>query len=309
MLGPVGHLASAIAYAVRRGARREADRAAVADVHWRKRRDDLPKGLELQWLGTSGFRLSYEGHDVLIDPYLTRVPLRGLRRAAPGNWDTIAPHVGNASAILIGHTHFDHAMDAPLIARRYDAPVYGGRSLVQLMELHGVGDLAVEVQPHRPYAIGPFTVTFVPSLHSKLALGLWIPSDGELSCEHLDELTPLAYRCGQTWGIHVAVAGVTFYHQGSCDLIEGEMRHRGVDYLLAGISGRRFTPRYVERLIRRLEPRVVVPHHWDDFFRPLDGDYAFSLNVNLAHFLDEVRAVSKDLEIRALVPGETVGTP
>src|SRR5688572_17580567 len=135
MLGPVGHLASAIAYAVRRGARREADRAAVADVHWRKRRDDLPKGLELQWLGTSGFRLSYEGHDVLIDPYLTRVPLRGLRRAAPGNWDTIAPHVGNASAILIGHTHFDHAMDAPLIARRYNAPVHGGRSLVQLMEL------------------------------------------------------------------------------------------------------------------------------------------------------------------------------
>ena len=312
MLGPLGHLGAGLAYAMRREARRTADRSAADDVAWERRGPvALPAGVELEWLGTSGFRISHAGFDLLIDPYLSRVSLGDVVRGRAGApaWDAIAPHVPRASAILIGHTHFDHAMDAPLIARRYRAPVYGSRSLVHLMELHGLGDLAVEVQPHRPYAIGPFTVTFVPSQHSKLALGLWTPSDGELSCEHLDELTPRAYRCGQVWGIHISVAGVSFYHQGSCDLVEDEMRHRGVDYLLAGISGRRFTPRYVERLIRRLDPRVVVPHHWDDFFRPLDGDYAFSLNVNVAHFLDEVRAVSKDLEIRALVPGETVGTP
>jgi len=308
MLGPVGHLASAIAYAVRRGARRRADRAAVADVAWTRARraGDLPPGLELQWLGTSGFRVGYEGHELLIDPYLSRVPLRALRTPAAPRWDAIARHVPRASAILIGHTHFDHAMDAPVISRALGCPVYGSGSLVRLMELYGLGDRAHAVDPHRRYAIGPFTVTFVPSAHSKLALGLWTPSDGELSCEHLDELTPQRYRCGQVWGIHVEVAGVTFYHQGSCDLVESEMHHRGVDYLLAGIAGRRFTPRYVERLLRRLDPRVIVPHHWDDFFRPLDAPYEFSLNVNLAHFLDEVAAVSRDVELRALVPGETV---
>jgi L-ascorbate metabolism protein UlaG (beta-lactamase superfamily) len=194
----------------------------------------------------------------------------------------------------------------PALAARAGCKVYGSASLAHLMKLHGRAHLAVPAEPHRPYEIGPFTVAFAPSRHSRLAAGLWTPSDGELTCEHTDELTPLAYRCGQVWGIHVAVAGVTFYHQGSCDLVDDEIRDRGVDYLLAGIAGRRFTPRYWERLLARLEPRVVVPHHFDDFFRPLDAPLAYSLNVNLAAFPDEIARVSRDFEIRTLAPGEPV---
>lgn len=305
MLGPLGHLASALAYAARKGARRRADRAAVDDVAWERRGPvALPAGIELEWLGTSGFRISHAGHHLLIDPYLSRVPLRDVLRGrtAVPSWDAIRAAVPNASAILIGHTHFDHAMDAPVIARELGCPVYGGASLVRLMGLYGLADRAVEVQPHQTVEIGPFDVTFVPSRHSRLALGLWTPADGELSCEHLDDLTPQRYRCGQVWGIHVAVAGVTFYHQGSCDLIEDEMHHRGVDVLLAGIAGRRFTRRYTERLLRRLDPQLIVPHHWDDFFRPLDAPIGFSLNVDVAGFLDEVAAVSKDFSIRTLTP-------
>ena len=308
MLGPIGHLASALAYAARRGARRRADHAAVEDVAWRKDAIDLPAGLELTWLGTSGFRIGYGGFDLLIDPYLSRVPFGAMtaRRGVAPRWEPIAARVPRASAVLIGHTHFDHAMDAPLIARAHAAPVYGGASMANLMRLHGLAERAVVVEPHRPYEIGPFTVRFVPSKHSRLALGLWTPSDGELSCEHLDDLTPRAYRCGQVWGIHVEVAGTTFYHQGSCDLVDDELRYREVDVLLAGIAGRRFTPRYLTRLLGRLEPRLIVPHHWDDFFRPLDAPFAFSLNVNVAGFLDEVAAVSKDFRVRTLTPLETV---
>ena len=45
-----------------------------------------------------------------------------------------------------------------------------------------------------------------------------------------------------------------FYHQGSADLIEDEIRDRGVDVFLCGIAGRRFTPRYVERIVATLQP-------------------------------------------------------
>ena len=73
-----------------------------------------------------------------------------------------------------------------------------------------------------------------------------------------------------------------------------------------GIAGRRYTPRYWERLLGRLEPRVVVPHHFDDFFRPLGADLAYSLNVNLAAFPDEIARVSRDFEVRILALGESV---
>lgn len=292
-MGAPYHLAAGIAYALRRGARRRADEQAVAESAWRT--SDLPTGVELEWLGTAGFRLSCEGHDLLIDPYLTRLPFADVARGRVVREPP--PRLPRASAILVGHTHFDHAMDVPALARAAGCEVYGSASLAHLMALHDQPERAVVVEPFRDYEVGPFRFHFVPSRHSKLALGLWTPSDGELSCEHLDDLTPQAYRCGQVWGIHIAVAGATFYHQGSADLIDDEVRDRGVDYFLMGIAGRRFSPRYVERALRRLDPRVVVPHHWDDFFRPHGG---FSLNVNVAGFLDEIRAVTRDVEVRFL---------
>jgi L-ascorbate metabolism protein UlaG (beta-lactamase superfamily) len=130
--------------------------------------------------------------------------------------------------------------------------------LLQLMQIHGQRDQAVLVSPHERIELGPFAVTFVPSLHSKLLLGYRVPSDGELTCEHLDALTPSAYRCGQVWGIHIEVAGMSFYHQGSANLIDEEIRHRGVDVFLAGIAGRRFTDNYWPRVLGALQPRVIV---------------------------------------------------
>ena len=92
--------------------------------------------------------------------------------------------------MLVGHTHFDHAVDAPAIARRFGCKAYGSDSLVTLMGLHGLAERAVEVEPYRTYELGPFEVSFTPSVHSKLLLGLAVPYDGELTCEHLDALSP-----------------------------------------------------------------------------------------------------------------------
>lgn len=299
MLGPLDHVGALLAYAARRGARKRSDHTTVEQLAWPP--DLLPRGLRLDWLGTAGFRFAYEGHTILIDPYVTRVPFgRFMRRRVTAPDPTaIARWADRADAILIGHTHFDHALDAPAIARANQCKVYGSSSLAQLMAVSGAPELAVEVEPYRTYAVGPFEVTFVPSLHSRLGLGLTVPMGGELTCDHLDELTPQAYRCGQVWGIHIAVAGATFYHQGSADLIDDAIRHRGVDYFLCGIAGRRFTRNYCARILGKLEPRVVIPTHYDDFFRPLDAAMEFSMNVNLTGFADEVRSVSADFSIVA----------
>ena len=262
----------------------------------------LPRGLEVTWLGTAGFRFAYEGTVLLIDPYVTRLGLGALvrRRVVPSAPDAVARWIDRADAVLVGHTHFDHALDVPEIARRFHARAFGSRSLAHLMALHGLAPLAVEVEAHRDYEVGPFRFHFVPSVHSRLQLGYGIPYSGELTCDHVDDLTPQAYRCGQVWGIWLEVAGVTFYHQGSADFLVDELHDRDVDYFLCGISGRRFTPKYVERIVAALQPRAIVPTHYDDFFRPLDQPQRFSFNVNLTGFADEVHRASRELPIRIL---------
>lgn len=291
-------------------ARREPDISAAAELSFSRHEVSLPRGLELSWLGTAAFRLRYEGFELLIDPYVTRAPLRralASRRALLSDPDLVARYVPRADAVIVGHTHFDHAVDVPKIAERSGCTVYGSRSLRRLMQLYGLAHRAVVADVFRPYEIGPFVVTFVPSVHSRLLLGAKIPFDGEITCEHAGHLTGSAYRCGQVYGIHIEVQGTTFYHQGSADLLDDCVRRRGVDFLLTCISGRGFSPRFVERTLRRLEPHTVVPMHYDNFFLPLEDELQFLRGVNLAGFVDDVERVSRSFAVRTLELSQAVG--
>lgn len=266
---------------------------------------ELPAGLEVEWLGVSGYRMSFQGQTLFVDPYLSRVPFGDLLRRRPtlpdpAALDRFVHAPGEVAGVLVGHTHFDHAVDAPAIARRFDCKAYGSDSLVALMSLHGLVERAVDVEPYRTYELGPFAVSFTPSVHSKLLLGLAVPFDGDLTCEHLDALTPGAYRCGQVWGISIEVAGLRFYHQGSANLIDDAVRERGVDVFLAGIAGRSFTDDYWKRILPRLDPQVVVPTHYDNFFRPLGQRMEFVSNVQLSNLPEEIGSVSADARIAAL---------
>jgi L-ascorbate metabolism protein UlaG (beta-lactamase superfamily) len=301
--GPLGHLGE---LARARAGKRSSERADAELLRELEARPlELPAGLEIEWLGVSGYRMTCEGKTLFVDPYLSRVPFRDLvlrRRAVPdpAALARLTDTPGEAVGVLVGHTHFDHAVDAPAIARHFGCRAYGSRSLVNLMGLHGLAQRAVEVRPYRSYELGPFRVSFTPSAHSKLLLGLAVPYDGELSCETLDGLCPGAYRCGQVWGISIEVAGLCFYHQGSANLIDEAVRERGVDYFLAGVAGRSFTDRYWRRILPLLQPRAVVPTHYDNFFRPLGQKLEFVANVQLARLPEEIAAVSREIELAAL---------
>jgi L-ascorbate metabolism protein UlaG (beta-lactamase superfamily) len=263
----------------------------------------LPAGLEIEWLGVSGYRLTYEGVSIFIDPYVSRASLWRLvfGRPALSDPELVSRYVrapGEVAGVLVGHTHFDHAVDAPAVARRFGCPAYGSESLASLLRLYGMD--AVVVEPGRTYELGPFAVRFVPSRHAKLILGRRVPFDGELTCEHLDGLSPAAYKCGQVWGIRIEVAGTSLYHQGSANLVDDALGREPVDVFLAGVAGRSFTPRYWDRILPKLDPRVVVPTHYDDFFRPLDRGMRLSLGIKLAEVPDEVAAVSTSATVAAL---------
>lgn len=267
---------------------------------------DLPAGLELEWLGVSGYRMTYQGSTIFIDPYVSRAPLKSLllRRTALHDEKMIDRFIGDGAGevegVLVGHTHFDHAIDAPAIARRFNTKAYGSSSLRQLMDLHGIGEQTVVAQPGKTYELGAFDVRFIRSTHSKLILGKKVPMDGELTCDHLHGLTPGAYRCGQVWGIRIEVAGVSFYHQGSADLLDDELPSEPVDYFLAGVAGRSFTKNYWRRILPKLDPATIIPTHYDNFFKPLGSELAPVAKAKLDELPEEIESVSASARIAAL---------
>jgi L-ascorbate metabolism protein UlaG (beta-lactamase superfamily) len=269
---------------------------------------DLPDAVSVRWTGATGFLIAC-GADVLaIDPYLRRLTFGELvgRHAVHGD-PVLARAVLRPGerlvGVAVGHTHFDHALDAPTLVEAHRCPAFGSTSLQQLLGLHGLAGGAVVVEPHRRYEVGPFTLRFVPSRHAKLVGGVAVPSAGELTCEHLDALTGRSYRCGDVFGILVEVAGTTIYHQGSADFVEDEVVGIGpVDVFLAGIAGRSAAPRYFPRVLRHLDPRQLVPTHYDHFLRPLAGDLAFLPGVHLDGFVERAERLAPDATLVTLDP-------
>lgn len=310
---PLRHLLDLVSYAATRSSHDAADRATIEDLITPVGQLGLPRGVDLQWLGVAGFALSHQGTTLLIDPYVSRISLSDMlrRRIALPDPAAIDQWIPRADAVILGHTHFDHAVDAPAIARRDNATVYGGTSASRLMRLHGLGHLCVEVQAHRSIEIGPFTVTFVPSQHSRLMLGMRVPNGGEITCEHLDALDPGAYQCGQVWGLHISIdtpgGSYTIYHQGSADLIEDQMNLRDVDLFLCGVAGRQFTDEYTTRVLRVLRPNTVVVTHHDDFFVPMTDQQRFAFGVAVERFPDEVAEFSREIRLAALPRAQPVG--
>ncbi len=81
----------------------------------------LPKSrhtIVLRWLGTANYELAYAGNVYLLDTYYDRGP-----RDHPIG--VTAAQVTKATAIFIGHGHFDHMSDAVPVARQTHAPVVG----------------------------------------------------------------------------------------------------------------------------------------------------------------------------------------
>lgn len=113
----------------------------------------------VRWLGTAGFVLEHGAHTLLIDPYLTRAPLwRCLSAPLIPDESLLARQLPRADAIILGHTHFDHALDTPALARRTGALVFGSPSAHALCRAQGVPE--AQLREPREAEVGPFRLRF-----------------------------------------------------------------------------------------------------------------------------------------------------
>jgi|SRR5436305_7810495 len=125
MLGPARQVADFARFVVRRGAQEQADAEARTELE--RRPLPVPAGFELEWLGVSGYRMTYEGQTLLVDPYVSRCGLDALLQRKPVVPDPrlIEQYIGSPPGvvgIVVGHTHFDHAVDTPALARGSAVP-------------------------------------------------------------------------------------------------------------------------------------------------------------------------------------------
>jgi L-ascorbate metabolism protein UlaG (beta-lactamase superfamily) len=281
----------------------------AGDIAWDSntfsRRDDA-EAVQLRWLGAAGFALEHRGCTLLVDPYVTRAPLRRcLFAPLRPDLDAIARYTPRADAIVLGHTHFDHALDVPEIARRTGARVFGSRSASALCLAAGVRAERVRVverevgQAPAEDEVGPFALRFVPSAHSRLLLGR-VPFPGDIADCGDVPMRANGYRCGQVFGLEIRVAGRVVYHMGSAELLEATAPTKHVDLLLLCVAGWTASHDLPERVAHRIGPGAVLLSHWDNFLRPLDAPAQAFPAMQMPRLVDRLSRAARGVRIGTL---------
>lgn len=235
-----------------------------------------------RFFGVSTILLSDGNTAIMTDGFFSR-PSAGkflFGRIAPDSTrirDGLASgEVTALSAVLTVHSHYDHAMDAPSVARRSNAVLVGSQSTANIARGEGFPESCIRVidRNRETFAIGGFDVTVFRSLHSTGVPG------GDASSGSIDKpLTPPVaytdYKEGGTFSFLIDHGGFRMIIHASTNYIERMYDGVQADVVFLGIAtlgkkSKEFAAGYWDAVVKKTGARLVVPIHWDDFSRPLD---------------------------------------
>jgi L-ascorbate metabolism protein UlaG (beta-lactamase superfamily) len=194
--------------------------------------------ITVQWLGHAAFEVtSAGGTHILIDPFISGNP------ATPDSLKNLARY--KPAAILVSHSHDDHALDAKAIAQASGAPVISAFEWVNTLGLPA--NQAMGGNVGGTFKAGDVTVHMVPAMHSSSPGGRPVG----FVLEFADGRT--LYHTGDTWMF------------GDMSLIQ-ELYHPSI--LLLGVGGGPYTqdPQVAAREVKKyFSPSTIVPMHYATF--------------------------------------------
>ncbi|MET7706993.1 MBL fold metallo-hydrolase [Micromonospora sp. NPDC005413] len=266
--------------------------------------------VSFRWWGAAGWRVDIGERTVLVDPFLSRIDT-GLFTGAfktdtplTVRTDVIDPRVDRATTVLVTHTHWDHFMDVPYIAKRTGARVFGTLTAYHLGLAYGVPSTQLSaVKGGEVLDFGNHTIEVVGSLHSRNpSYSLAFP--GVRVSQPAQPATIADLPEGDTLGYLLRVeGGPSVYFTGASDVAERNLTGLAPDVAMVALQNATTTGDYLPRLLAGLNyPKVVVPVHFDNFETPLENppSVAETDRTRLNDMIAAVRRISP--RSRVLVP-------
>jgi len=269
------------------------------------------------WLGVSAVLLrDKQGSAVLIDPFFTRKPAKlGLLTNRP-----IAPDearirdwlerldIERLDAVVVSHAHYDHALDAGVVARMTQAQLIGSESTAQVGRGAGLAEARITVvAPGAQLEAGRFELRFLESRHAGATGGR---PRGTIAEPLVPPAGPLAYQMDSTWSIVVEHPEARVLHHGSAGFKRGALDGVRVETVLLGVALIDDPVRYLDAVVATVDAKRVYALHWDDFTRPLSEPLRpLPVGVDLPDFFRTARTLYPDIRFQALPLGQAVDLP
>jgi L-ascorbate metabolism protein UlaG (beta-lactamase superfamily) len=287
---------------------------ALIEQHQAAPATPRPGALTARWYGTTALLLSDGEQALMIDPFFSRPPgvLPMMRNALiePDaalikQWLARAG-VSHLDAVLVSHSHFDHSMDAGVVARDTGALLLGSESTANVGRGAGLDEAQIRViQPQQPITVGRYTIRFFESRHAGATGGR---PTGDITAPLVPPAHYLDYRLGGAYSILIEHPAGRVLHHGSAGFVEGALRGQHADIVFLGAALIGDLPKYLHETVDAVGAKQVVLTHWDDFTGGLDQPLRpMPLVVNLAPVFGWVERERRDLQMVTPVLDQPIG--
>lgn len=237
--------------------------------------------MKVTFFGTTTLLFDDGVDQVLFDAHFTRPSLfTYIFGSAPTDGKLVDEllrlhRVDRLRAIFISHSHHDHVMDAPHVANRCSAAIYGSASALNVARGGGVPeDRLTAFGGGETFGVGGYRVTVIPSLHSKPTI---LNNDlGQTIDAPLVQPARLRdYKEGGSFDFLVENGGRKYLIRPSFNYIEGQLDGITADVLFLGVAGlakadSQTEAKFFAETVDKVRPKLVIPLHWDNFFSRLD---------------------------------------
>ena len=238
--------------------------------------------MKITFFGTTTLLFDDSTDQILFDAHFTRPSLAKYITGAMSETSTAMcdelmrlHHIGRFKAIFVSHSHHDHVMDAPYIANKCDAMIYGSSSARNVALGGGIPeDRIVVFEDGGEYSVGSYKIRILKSLHSKPTIlnnDLGVPIEKPLQ----QPVSLREYKEGGSYDFYIEHGDKKILIRPSFNYIENQLNGIQADILFLGVAGLAKADEEAEKAffretVEKVQPRLVIPVHWDNFFSSLE---------------------------------------
>ncbi len=240
--------------------------------------------IRVTYLGVSTLLIDDGETQLLMDGFVSRPKLGkvafGRIKSDTAKVKTIVTHLGitRLKAVFTAHSHYDHALDAPYFARYCNAGLYGSFSTLNIGRGAGLNEKQLHLySPGKEMAFGKFRVTILNSKHTPPFTFMGKSNDDlgrQITAPLQQPAKSEAFTEGGAFDVLVKHGSHSIYIKASTNFIPGALDSVTADVLFLGIAslskqGVAFRDSFYTETVAKLKPKILVPIHWDNFFKPL----------------------------------------
>ncbi len=199
-----------------------------------------------------------------------------------------ANRVSTLAAVFPLHSHYDHAMDAPEVARRTGAVLLGSESTANIGRGWGLPESQIRVVADRePIRLGQFVITPIESRHFEFpdpAMREKALGDPLITEPLVPPVNAFDYRLGKAYVLHVSHPRGSWLIVGSAGYVEGALAGLEADTVFLGVGGLgsqtdAYREAFWRETVGRVHPSRVIPIHYDSLTAPARGPLQGPANV------------------------------